>query len=82
MRFNVYAIRDIHTGFMTPTVDQNDQSAIRNFRHGVMQSASLMNSHPEHFSLCRIGEYDTETAELVPCLPVHLADATEVFSHA
>lgn len=82
MKFNVYAIRDIHTGFMTPTVDQNDASAIRNFRHGCMQSASLMNSHAKDFSLCRIGTYDTETGQIESCLPVHLADATEVFKDA
>lgn len=80
MKYPVYAVRDIHTGFMTPTVDQNDAAAIRNFRHGCMQNASLMNSHPGDFSLCRIGEFDTETGEIVSCLPVHLANATEVFN--
>lgn len=78
MKFNVYAIRDIHTGFMTPTVDQNDASAIRNFRHGVMQAASLMHTHPKDYSLCRIGEYDTDTGVIESCLPVHIADAVEV----
>lgn len=79
MKFKVYAIRDVHTGFLSPTVDQNDQSAIRNFAHAVMQSQSLMNSHPEHYSLYCIGEYESDSGKITPCVPVHLYDATEVF---
>lgn len=79
MIYPVFAIRDIHTGFMSPTVDQNEQSAIRNFEHAVMQTNTLFNSHPEHYSLCKIGTFDTESGKIEGCLPVHIIDATEVF---
>lgn len=78
MKYPVFAIRDVHTGFMSPTVDQNQSAAIRNFEHAVMQSASLMNSHPEHYALYHIGEFDTETGKITDCLPEHLIDASEV----
>lgn len=78
MKYPVYAIRDVHTGFMSPTIDQNDSAAIRNFEHAVMQSASLMNSHPKHYSLYKIGEFDSETGSIKECLPEHLIDASEV----
>lgn len=78
MKYPVFAIRDVHTGFMSPTVDQNQSAAIRNFEHAVMRSASLMNSHPEHYALYHIGEFDTDTGKITDCLPEHLIDASEV----
>lgn len=78
MKYPVFCIRDIHTGFMSPTVDQNANAAIRNFEHAVMQSASLMNSHPEHYSLYKVGEFETDTGAIVGCMPEHIADAVDV----
>lgn len=78
MKYPVYSIRDVHTGFMSPTVDQNDASAMRNFRHAVMQSSSLMNSHPKDYSLYKIGVFDTETGSLVECLPELVTDAFSI----
>lgn len=79
MKYPMFAIKDVKTGFMQPTIDQNDSSAIRNFEHACMQSNSLFNSHAEHYALYRIGEFVIETGEVIPCQPVHLMDATEVF---
>ena len=59
MIFGMYAIKDAKTGFMTPTVDQNDASALRNFEHAVNQSDSLLNSHPNDFSLYKLASFDT-----------------------
>lgn len=79
MIYSVYSIRDAATGFMTPTVDMNDASAQRNFEHAVMNSASLMNSHPGDFALYRIGKFDTETGALLrKDLPAHICDASSV----
>lgn len=75
MKFPVYSIRDVHTGFMQPTVDTNDASASRNFGHAVMQSTSLMNSHPKDYALYHIGEFDSDTGEITPCLPELVIDA-------
>lgn len=75
MKLPIYSIRDVHTGFMTPTVDQNDASAMRNFAHAVMNSASLMNSHPKDYSLYKIGEFDIETGAISGCMPELVTDA-------
>lgn len=78
MKYPMYSIRDAKVGFMTPTVDQNDAAAARNFEHAVLNSASLMNSHPADYSLYKIGEFDTESGAVVPCLPEHVIDAAGV----
>lgn len=78
MKFSVYSIRDAKTGFLTPSVEMNDASAARNFEHAVLNSASLMNSHPGDYALYRIGEFDTDSGKLVPCLPEHVIDAAGV----
>lgn len=78
MKYPVYAIRDVHTGFMTPTVDQNDASALRNFSHAVMHSDSLMNSHPKDYSLYKIGYFETENGNIEACLPELIVDAYSI----
>lgn len=79
MKFGMYAIKDAKTGFMTPTVDQNDASALRNFEHAVNQPDSLMFSHPNDFTLCRLCSYDTDSGvcDVAP-VPYVVADASEV----
>lgn len=70
MKYPVYSIRDSLTGFMTPTLDQNDASAMRNFRVACEQSgSSLMFNRPADFSLYRIGIFDTDTGSLTPVIP-------------
>lgn len=78
MKYPMYSIRDSKVGFMTPTIDQNDASAARNFEHAVHNVASLMNSHPADYALYRIGEFDTEFGAVTGCLPEHVIDAVGV----
>lgn len=69
MKYNIYSIRDVHTGFMSPAIDQNDASAVRNFRHAAMQSQSLMHSHTKDYDLFCVGEFDTDTGVINSCIP-------------
>jgi hypothetical protein len=69
MKMNIYAIRDVHTGFMSPAIDQNDACSVRNFRHASMNHDSLMYSHTKDYDLFCIGEYETETGVITPCIP-------------
>lgn len=78
MNYPVYAIRDVHVGFLTPTVDQNDASAMRNFRHAVQQTGSIMNSHAKDFCLYRIGEFNSETGVITSVLPEVIIDGASV----
>lgn len=65
----MYAVRDSLTGFMTPTVDANDASAMRGFQHAVKATRDVMHTYPEDFSLYRIGAFDTDTGVLHPESP-------------
>lgn len=66
MLYGVYCIRDLKTGYLSPTVDINDASAVRNFRHAASRVDSLFFSSPADYQLFRIGTYDTEDGVLVP----------------
>ena len=81
MIYPVYAIRDFKTGFLSPTCDVNDEAAIRNFEHTVLNATdSLFFSHPEDYALFRIGQYDSDKGSLVPESPVvELRTAVECF---
>lgn len=78
MKYPIYSIRDAKVGFMTPTIDVNDASAARNFEHAVLNSATLMNSHPGDYALYRIGEFDEESGAVNGVMPVHVIDAVGV----
>uniref|UniRef100_A0AAU8B8G2 Nonstructural protein n=1 Tax=Dulem virus 113 TaxID=3145590 RepID=A0AAU8B8G2_9VIRU len=78
MKFGVYAIRDVHTGFLTPTFEVNDNVAMRNFNHAVNNSDSVLFTSMKDFDLYRIGEYDSDTGRITPLdLPVVLMSATD-----
>lgn len=79
MIFGVYAMRDIKTGFMTPSLDPNDDAAVRNFYHAVSQSTGVLFTFPADFSLYRIGSFDSDTGVLVSETPIRqIADGASV----
>nr|CAI9750412.1 DNA binding protein [Microvirus sp.] len=76
MKYPMYAICDAKTGYMPPTIDYNDASAVRNFEHAVKAPDSLMGSHPSDYSLRRVAEYDTDSGVITPeASPVVLVEA-------
>ena len=79
MTFNVYAIRDIHTGFLSPTFEINDAVAMRNFSHAVQQSESVLFTHASDYSLFRVGTFDADTGRLEPeQLPALICEGKDV----
>jgi hypothetical protein len=78
MKYPVFAIRDSKVGFMAPTVEQNAPAAVRNFEHAVLNSASLMNSHPGDYDLYEIGSFDSDSGELEKSMPKHLCSAADI----
>lgn len=77
MIYGVYAMRDAKTGFMSPTVDANDETAIRSFRHAVAASDGILRTYAQDFSIYRLGSFDTDSGALTrESVPVWLADAT------
>lgn len=78
MIFGIYAIKDAKSSFMPCTVDTNDATAIRNFEHAVCQPGSLLASHPNDFSLFKVGTYDDVCGYLTPVDPLKvLCDASQ-----
>lgn len=80
MKYGLYAMRDQKAGFLQPTVELNDEIAIRNFKLAVTRSKdSLFFTEPQDFSLYRIGSYETDTGVLSfsKTEPVVIALATE-----
>lgn len=69
MIYRVYSVRDSKSGFMTPTVDVNDDVAIRNFNHAVTQSEGILFTHAHDFSLYMIGTFDADHGILDPAIP-------------
>lgn len=82
MIYGLYSMRDAKTGFMAPTLEPNDESAIRNFHHAVqMADSSLLKTHPQDFSLYLVGRFDSDHGVVDVVSPiVVLAEATDVFS--
>lgn len=78
MKYPVFSIRDSKVGFMVPTVDQNVPAAVRNFEHACMASQSLFATHPGDYDLYEIGEFDSDSGELVPKQPKHICSARDV----
>lgn len=79
MKFNVYAMRDLKSGFLTPTVDQNDAMAARNFASSIQRSEGVLFTHKSDFQLYRIGEFDTDLGVINPeDFPVLVADGKDV----
>lgn len=75
MIFQMYSIRDHLTGFMTPVLEQNDATAVRNFSMAcdkVKAANSVMAWRPSDFSLFRIATFDSSTGELIPESPAIL----------
>ena len=65
MKVGLYAVRDAKTGFLTPTADVNNATAMRNFAHAIMNHESLMYTHPTDYQLWYLGDFDTETGILI-----------------
>lgn len=82
MIYNIYAIRDLKTGFMSLTLDQNDPSAMRNFKHACMNTQSLFFTHPEDYALYCLGEFDTDEGQIYPKNARILMYATDSFKRS
>ncbi|MCI9476500.1 MAG: hypothetical protein HFE71_08535 [Emergencia sp.] len=67
----MYAMRDVKAGFLTPQVESSDEIAIRNFQMAFKSARpdSLLFGFPEDYSLYRIGDYDTDSGAVTPCVP-------------
>lgn len=81
MVLGVYAIRDVKVGFLAPTVERSELTAIRGFSHAVLNSTDILSSYAKDFALYRIGQYDNDTGVLTPePIPVHVFEAVDALA--
>lgn len=67
MIYPMHAIKDTKTGFLQPTCDINQETAVRNFAQAVNRKDTIMGFSPSDFELYKVGEYDTESGIITPC---------------
>lgn len=71
MIYKSYAMHDRCTGFLAPTLELNDDAAVRHFQHAIVTPVSdLYGTHPDDFSLYFIGTYNSDTGVFLPQSPV------------
>lgn len=81
MVYGVYSIRDIKTGFMTPSMDVNDASAARNFYHAVVKSEGILFTYASDFALYKLADFDSESGSIFPLpVPAHIADGSQALA--
>lgn len=74
MKMVVTSVRDVVAErFLDLHTEQSDATAQRNFQYSVREATATSNglvaSNPGDFWLFAVGEFDTETGELVSCPP-------------
>lgn len=81
MKKILYCVYDIKTGAHgMPFVMESDESAKRSFLDSLaeVRMPTLLSKFPTDYELRRLGEYDTQTGELIPepdCKPKFVANA-------
>lgn len=81
MIYGIFCIRDVKTGYMTPTVDLNVDSAIRNFAHSLSVSPSVITSFSRDFDLYNLGNFDSDSGLVSPLpAPKFVISATDALS--
>lgn len=66
MKLYIYCVRDNKTSFMTPTVDQNDGSAMRNFSYAVEHTEGILSASRQDFDLYKLGSFDSDSGRIKP----------------
>lgn len=62
MIYGIYAIRDAAANtYIGLTLDANDATAMRNFRHALLREDTLFASHPSDYNLYCFGRFDSDS---------------------
>lgn len=79
MIMKAVAIYDKKTGYMIPGFYQSEAQAIRAFTYDVNSvEMNLIKANPHDFNLQVVGEYNTETGEIIPSKIEIICDASQV----
>lgn len=81
MKYGIYCIKDNLIGFMTPTLEKNDDVAKRNFKSSVNRLAESGDFVVNDLVLYCCGEFEVETGVITACDPSIVAPATSLIDH-
>lgn len=74
----IYSILDKKANaYHQPFFSINHSTAIRSFESAVLEEGHEFNRHSEDYSLWSIGEFDAMSGEVIPGVPVSIAEARD-----
>lgn len=82
MKYGIYCIKDQLIGFMTPTLEKNDDVAKRNFKSSVNRMDHSGDYVVNDLALYCCGEFDVETGVITSRDPALVVLATSVIDHS
>ena len=67
-KYNIYSVKDVKMGFMTPIYQKNDAVAVRDLSNVVNDKTNktFISENYEDVELYKLGEFDEETGEIIP----------------
>lgn len=78
----IYSVFDIKAAsYAQPFFSQSHATAIRAFSGAVNDAGTMLNKHPEDFTLNYMGEFDDQTGELIPNTVLNLGTAASFITH-
>lgn len=81
MKYGIYCIKDNLIGFMTPTLEKNDDVAIRNFKSSVNRMHESGDYIVNDLALYCCGKFDVETGVITAHDPSIVALATSLIDY-
>lgn len=79
MKYPMFCMRDEKVGFGQPMIHMSESIARRDFAYKMTRPDSLMDFAPKEFSLYRVGEFDTESGKIEPCIPEFVCNGVDVY---
>lgn len=78
MVYGLYCVKDARSGWLTPSMDANDRTAMRNFEAAAARVDSLFFTHAADYSLYHVADFDSTTGAVIPLpTPAFLCSADE-----
>lgn len=78
---DLFVLRDSKTGFTSRIMDAQPElksDVIRSIGVTVNAPGTVISEYPEDFALYKVGTIDTDSGEVVPCLPDFVINAVDL----
>lgn len=75
---NLYAIKDVKSGFTDPCTQVNDAVAARSFERQIPHMSDQLGIPVSDFQLWRCGKFDCDSGMLIPETPELLLDGAAI----